>query len=207
MNLDHLRYFETIARLEHYGKAAQLLHVTQPNLSHAISQLESELGVPLFEKSGRNVHLTRYGNIFLDSVSHVLEHLDSTVRSLQEIKNGGGMIVLGCIRNLGADLIPHLMQEFLQTPQGQNVTFQLHTGSSFSSILLEHAENGDYDMVFTSHAGVPTQMDFFFLSTVSFCHRSAPSSSTGTNGLCKFNPDDFLSSHFSFKTKRSSLCH
>ncbi len=161
MNLDHLRYFETIARLEHYGKAAQLLHVTQPNLSHAISQLESELGVPLFEKSGRNVHLTRYGNIFLDSVSHILEHLDSTVRSLQEIKNGGGMIVLGCIRNLGADLIPHLMQEFQQTPQGQNVTFQLHTGSSFSSILLEHAENGDYDMVFTSHAGVPTQMDFF----------------------------------------------
>lgn len=71
------------------------------------------------------------------------------------------MIVLGCIRNLGADLIPHLMQEFQQTPQGQNVTFQLHTGSSFSSILLEHAENGDYDMVFTSHAGVPTQMDFF----------------------------------------------
>lgn len=79
MNLDHLRYFETIARLEHYGKAARLLHITQPNLSHAISQLETELGVPLFEKTGRNVRLTRYGKLFLESVSHSLGHLDSAV--------------------------------------------------------------------------------------------------------------------------------
>lgn len=52
MNLEHLRYFETIAKLEHYGKAASLLHVTQPNLSHAMAQLEDELEIKLFEKSG-----------------------------------------------------------------------------------------------------------------------------------------------------------
>lgn len=161
MNLDHLRYFETIARLEHYGKAARLLHITQPNLSHAISQLETELGVPLFEKTGRNVRLTRYGKLFLESVSHSLGHLDSAVHSLQEIQNGGGMIILGCIRNLGAGLIPQLMHDFQQTPQGQHVTFQLHTGSSFSSVLLEHAEKGIYDMVFTSLAGERPQMEYF----------------------------------------------
>ena len=48
MNLEHLRYFETIAKLEHYGKAASLLHVTQPNLSHAMAQLEDELAALLF---------------------------------------------------------------------------------------------------------------------------------------------------------------
>lgn len=76
MNLDHLRYFEAIARLQHYGKAAELLHVSQPNLNYAVSQLESELGVPLFEKSGRNVRLTRYGQLFLRSVQGTLETLD-----------------------------------------------------------------------------------------------------------------------------------
>ena len=50
MNLYHLRYFVTLAHLEHYTKAAEILSITQPSLSHAISSLESELGVKLFEK-------------------------------------------------------------------------------------------------------------------------------------------------------------
>ena len=85
MNLDHLRYFEAIARLQHYGKAAELLHVSQPNLNYAVSQLESELDVPLFEKAGRNVRLTRYGQLFLRSVQGTLETLDNGVRTVQEL--------------------------------------------------------------------------------------------------------------------------
>ena len=42
MNLYHLRYFVTLAHLEHYTKAAEILSITQPSLSHAISSLESE---------------------------------------------------------------------------------------------------------------------------------------------------------------------
>ena len=49
MNLDHLRYFEILAQLQHYGKAAEPLHVSQPSLNYAVSQMEQELGVPLFE--------------------------------------------------------------------------------------------------------------------------------------------------------------
>ena len=48
MNLYHLRYFVTLAHMEHYTRAADLLAITQPSLSHAISSLESELGVKLF---------------------------------------------------------------------------------------------------------------------------------------------------------------
>ncbi|HRM32618.1 MAG TPA: LysR family transcriptional regulator, partial [Acinetobacter johnsonii] len=48
MNLFHLRYFETLARTEHYSKAAEILSITQPSLSYAISTLESELGIQLF---------------------------------------------------------------------------------------------------------------------------------------------------------------
>uniref|UniRef100_UPI001034520E LysR family transcriptional regulator n=1 Tax=Clostridioides difficile TaxID=1496 RepID=UPI001034520E len=50
MNLYHLRYFVTLAHLEHYTKAAENLSITQPSLSHAISLLEHELGVALFEQ-------------------------------------------------------------------------------------------------------------------------------------------------------------
>lgn len=64
MNLYHLRYFATLAHLEHYTKAAEILSITQPSLSHAIASLEKELGVKLFEKEGRNVVLTNAGRPF-----------------------------------------------------------------------------------------------------------------------------------------------
>ena len=82
MNLYHLRYFVTLAHLEHYTKAAENLSITQPSLSHAISLLENELGVALFEKEGRNIVLTKYGKIFLKDVEKSLEILDSSVKSL-----------------------------------------------------------------------------------------------------------------------------
>ena len=82
MNLYHLRYFSTLAHIEHYTKAADILAITQPSLSYAISTLEEELGVKLFEKNGRNVTLTKYGKVFLKDVEEVLNRLDSSVNSL-----------------------------------------------------------------------------------------------------------------------------
>ena len=70
MNLFYLRYFVTLAHVQHYTKAAEQLCITQPSLSHAIMQLEKELGVQLFEKTGRNTTLTRYGEEFLICTEH-----------------------------------------------------------------------------------------------------------------------------------------
>ena len=100
MNLDHIRYFQAIAYYEHYGRAAQALHVSQPNLNYAVTQLENELGVPLFEKHGRGVQLTRYGRLFLQSVNESLRILDAGTRDLQEMGRGGGLVLLGGIRKL-----------------------------------------------------------------------------------------------------------
>ena len=56
MNLQGLYYFNTIAELEHYTRAAEKLHVSQSNLSHAIKELENELGVQLFERQGATLN-------------------------------------------------------------------------------------------------------------------------------------------------------
>ena len=61
MNLSYIRYFVTLAHVRHYTKAAEQLCITQPSLSHAVTQLEKELGIPLFEKNGRNTTLTQFG--------------------------------------------------------------------------------------------------------------------------------------------------
>ena len=153
VNLDHLRYFKEIAELEHYGLAARALHITQPSLTYAIGQLESELGVSLFEKSGRNVCLTRYGKLFLDSVKTSLDHLDNGVRTLQELSNGGGMILLGGIQELATALIPGLMKGFLEKTDDATTRFELHTESSFSADLLDALDKNRIDIAFVSIPG------------------------------------------------------
>ena len=54
MNLNHLYYFKMLAETEHYTQAANMLDITQPSLSHAISQLENELNCYLFERLCHN---------------------------------------------------------------------------------------------------------------------------------------------------------
>lgn len=156
MNLDHLRYFEAIAQWEHYGRAAEALHVSQPNLTYAVSQLERELGVPLFEKNGRNVRLTRYGKSFLHAVTQSLQTLDGSVRALQELGAGGGLVLLGGIRKLASQTAPALMRQFLEQPGNENVRFELHTESGFSGDLLKAVEEEQLDMAFVSHPADPT---------------------------------------------------
>lgn len=80
MNLNHLYYFRALAKEEHYTRTADMLSITQPSLSHAISCLESELGVKLFEKQGRNAKLTKYGALFLRYVEQSLDMLDEGKR-------------------------------------------------------------------------------------------------------------------------------
>ena len=75
MNLNYLLYFQTLAKYEHYGKAAEELHITQPSLSKAIRNLEQDLGVELFEKSGRGIRLSSQGVHYLDYVDKALHEL------------------------------------------------------------------------------------------------------------------------------------
>ena len=121
MNLYHLRYFVTLAHLEHYTKAAEILSITQPSLSHAISSLESELGVKLFEKDGRNVVLTKCGQAFLVDVEQALDMLDSSINKLQMTGFGEGRIDIVELRTLSSAVVPNFVKGFLDS-KSENMT-------------------------------------------------------------------------------------
>lgn len=67
--------FEAAARLGNYSRAAEELFVSQSAVSHQISQLEQQVGQPLFRRKGRGVELTVAGSLLLDSVGKSLEHI------------------------------------------------------------------------------------------------------------------------------------
>ncbi len=148
MNLDHLRYFVKLAEVRHYTRAAEQLCISQPSLSHAISQLEAELGVPLFEKSGRNTTLTRFGEEFLECAQRSLDTLDVGIESLQRTARGEGIVRLGFLRTLGVDYIPQLTSDFLAADPNSGVQFSFHSG--LSSELIDGLLQRKYDLVFCS---------------------------------------------------------
>ena len=75
MELTQLKYFIEAAKTENLSKAARNLHISQPSLSRSISQLEAELGTPLFQRDGRRVHLNNSGRAFLKQIAPAVTRL------------------------------------------------------------------------------------------------------------------------------------
>jgi DNA-binding transcriptional LysR family regulator len=73
-----LRYFVAVAEERHFGRAATRLHMTQPPLSRAIKQLETDLGVVLLHRSATGVELTAAGNALYTQASTLLEQAEQT---------------------------------------------------------------------------------------------------------------------------------
>lgn len=163
LNLYHLRYFVTLAHLEHYTKAAEELMITQPSLSHAIALLGKELGVSLFEKEGRNVVLTKYGRIFLGDVEKALEILDSSVKTLKMIGNGEGTIELAFLRTLGTDFVPEITRVFLQQNEEKSIEFHFHTG--VTGDIIEGLKSRKYDIAFCSKIEEEQSVEFIPVAT------------------------------------------
>lgn len=85
MELLQLRYFRAVAKHEHMSRAAQELHVAQPALSKTIARLEEDLGVPLFDRRGRQIRLNPIGKAFLEKTEAALEALEEGRRMVADM--------------------------------------------------------------------------------------------------------------------------
>lgn len=125
MNLQQLEYFKTIAQTENFTTASSLLSVSQPALSKAISKLEEELEVPLFEKNGRNIKLTRFGKMFLLHTNAALLEINKGIKELKEITNPNtGSISISSTSSIGTYFMPFIISDFLN--KNPNTKFQFN---------------------------------------------------------------------------------
>jgi len=85
LELLQLHYFLKVAKLEHMTKAAQELRIAQPALSKTIARLEEDLGVPLFERKGRNIRLSSFGKVYLKKVEMALMLLEEGRREVEDL--------------------------------------------------------------------------------------------------------------------------
>ncbi len=85
MELRHLRYFLEITRDLNMTKASKRLGISQPPLSRQIKQLEEELGVDLFDRTGNNLTLTDAGTFFAMKAQQILDNVDTTSQAVSRI--------------------------------------------------------------------------------------------------------------------------
>ena len=144
MELQQLKYFQAVAQLEHMTKAAEKLNITQPSLSITIARLEESLGVPLFDRFGRQIRLNQFGKAFLRRVERSFAELEEGVR---EVKDLAGL-EYGTVSLAATNLtfLPDLLSSFLSLYP--HIKFQLIQDTT---IRMQHLlENGDVDFCITS---------------------------------------------------------
>ncbi|CAG7609007.1 HTH-type transcriptional regulator GltC [Paenibacillus solanacearum] len=147
MEWQQLEYFHTVAELQHFTMAARKLSVAQPTLSRSISKLESELGVPLFDRQGRGITLNAYGRMFHARTARILQEMQEAKQELLYLQNPDtGTVSLAFLKSLGISRVPKLVQGFLELYP--NVTFQLYQNATRT--MLDQLERGEIDFCLAS---------------------------------------------------------
>lgn len=140
MDIRELEYFQMVAKVGSFTRAADKLCVSQPSITVAIKKLEEELGVILLDRNKKLVTLTKEGEIFLKRVDKILMDLNNAVLEMNEFNSMNKEVInLGIPPMSGESLMPKLMKRYKRN--NKNVELIIHEFGSIDIIdLLEKDE-------------------------------------------------------------------
>ncbi len=149
MELKHIRFFNEVAKLEHITKAAEQLMVSQPFLTKSIKQLETELGVPLFDHVGRKIKLNNYGLALYVHTKNIMFELENAHAEIKDMADRLSNTV-SIVTNVGLYTIPLWANIQKSAPQfnmiqssskRSNIIAALQTGASDFALCAPNLES------------------------------------------------------------------
>ena len=153
ITLKQLRYFEALARERHFGRAAEAVHISQPALSAQIMDMEATLGVALFERTRKQVLLTREGERVLAHAARVLSAMAALEHAARPATGPlSGPVAIGLIPTVAPYLIPKLVPYLKRHYPEAEVALK----EAVTDQLLDHLEEGTLDAVV---AALPIERD------------------------------------------------
>lgn len=175
MDIRDLGYFETIASIGHFGRAAEALGRTKPALSKCVRRLEAEIGAALFQRSGRGMVLTPPGMALLRRARRLRVAMADAMREVEDTVSGRRIhIRIGLGTFIVDDLLPALSTWLNDGPTG--VTMELRTGFN-DALRTELAEDRLDAVVSTAQPGDEeafTRQDWFSENVVVVARRDHP---------------------------------
>ena len=144
ISLKQLRYFDSVARLKHFGKAAEHCSVTQPALSMQIQELEKELGVQLIERSRSGVLLTEAGREVARRATRVL----AETRDIVDFARRQGNLLSGSL-HLGVipSIAPYVLPALLPLVREKFPDLDLHLRETQTHTLVDELLEGALDLL------------------------------------------------------------
>src|SRR6516165_10566169 len=113
MNLNHLAIFHAVAQAGGMTLGAERLDISQPAVSKQVQELERALGVHLFDRIGRRVHLSQAGEILADYARRLFGLVHEAEKAMAEVRAvGRGRLVIGASTTIGSYLLPGVLSEF-----------------------------------------------------------------------------------------------
>jgi DNA-binding transcriptional LysR family regulator len=144
LKINHLRLINAIAEYGQLGRAAEVLAITQPAASRMLADIESSVGVPLFERHAKGLTPTLIGRRTAQRASDILLELRDLSREIEELKHGkGGRASVGAVTGAAVGfVIPAVQQLKAVSPNAE-----IHINVETSPILVRDMIEGLNDFV------------------------------------------------------------
>ncbi|WP_423407936.1 LysR family transcriptional regulator [Heyndrickxia sp. MSNUG] len=147
MNLEHLKTFIAAAKYESFSQAGKMLNLSQPAVSHQISQLEAYYNKQLFIRAKRKIVLSEAGKTLYDYGQQLLA-LNDKLESLLAEGDSSQTIKIGCSNTIGECLISKMVQDFIKLNQDiSSDQIQITIGTSIHITDLLYASEIDLALV------------------------------------------------------------
>lgn len=144
MTLTEMRYISSLDKTRHFGKAADMCHVSQPTLSVAIKKVEQQIGAPLFERGAAEIKTTPLGEQIVAQIKRVL---DETLR-LEEIATQNRDPLKGPLRvGVIYTIAPYLLPALIPVLHNLAPDMPLFLREDFTGNLLPALKDGELDVI------------------------------------------------------------
>ena len=159
LTIRQIEVFNAVARLCNYTRAAEELHMSQPAVSMQIKQLESSVGLPLFEKMGKSIYLTDAGVHMYDygrSITGLLDEADAVFEAMKGVESGRLII---SVATTASHFATRLLAEFTKRHTGITISLDITNREA----LQRQLENNEPDLVIMGQPpeGVEVEADAF----------------------------------------------
>ncbi len=152
MDIRQLEYFVAVVETANFTRAAERVHISQSGVSAQVRQLESELGQPLLDRSGKTVRLTDAGAAVLPHARAALAAVAAVRQTADEIAGlVHGHVAVGMVTACGIPTLFDQLAEFHGTHPGIDITLT----EDNSDVLLDAVRAGRLDMAIVGMAGPP----------------------------------------------------
>ena len=139
MNFRKLKIFYETAQHLNMTKVAKEMYISQPSISQSINELESELGVKLFDRIGKKLYLTHEGEVFLNYTRRILNLYDESVKIIRDINiNEKGKLVIGASTTIGIYILPEIIKEFSSKFKDIEISLIIENTKNIEKLILEN---------------------------------------------------------------------